>query len=113
MTKSNLVLHAESELKLAGMFDKDADYGGALAPVIIKIVEEFSKHRHSGMSAQITADILNKLLRFKTLTPITDKEDEWMKVNEEMTSGDKLWQNKRDPRFFSKNNGKTWYNVED
>ena len=39
---SKLVDHAKRELELAGMFDKDADYNGALAPQIVKIVEVFA-----------------------------------------------------------------------
>ena len=105
MKKSNLVKHAERELKLAGMFDKDADYNGTLAPQIIKLVEEFSKQEHSGMSAEITIQLLVKLLKFKTITPITNHSDEWMKVDK------KMWQNTRDGSYFSKDGGKTYYNI--
>lgn len=106
MKKDNLVSHAERELKLAGMFDKDADYNGALAPQILKVVEAFSKSEHSGASAAITIGVLNKLLRFQTLTPITSNPDEWMNV------GAMLWQNRRNPAIFSKNGGKTWYDID-
>ena len=105
--KSNLVLHAERELKLAGMFDKDADYDGELAPAILEVVKTFSKYGHSGMSASIAISVLEKLLRFQTLTPITSNSDEWMEV------GTSMWQNKRNPAIFSKDGGKTWYDVND
>ena len=111
MIKNNLVLHAKRELQLAGMFDKDADYNGALAPHIIKVVEAFSKGKHSGASAMISIGILEKLLRFQTLTPITNNPKEWMKVGRKIARI-LLWQNKRDPSIFSKDGGKTWYNVE-
>ena len=106
MKKSNLEIHAIRELELAGMFDKDADYNGALAKQIVKIVRLFSSQEHSGGSAQITISILEKLLRFKTLTPLTSEKDEWIKIE---NSKDKLWQSKRNPKFFSINGGKTWY----
>jgi len=106
MIKSNLVSHAEKELMLAGMFDKDADYNGALAPQILKVVKVFSKSGHSGASAAITIGILEKLLRFQTLTPITSNPDEWMEV------GKSMWQSKRNPAIFSKDGGKTWYDID-
>ena len=105
MKKSNLVLHAERELKLAGMFDKDADYSGALAPTIVRVVKVFSKQEYSGAAASIAISILGKLLRFQTLTPITSNPDEWVDV------GNSMWQNKRNPAMFSKDGGKTWYQV--
>ena len=66
---SNLVKHAEREMRLAGLFDKDADYDGALAPVVLDMVRKFSSYRHSGTSAAITIALLEKLLRFENLTP--------------------------------------------
>jgi len=105
--KSNLVLHAERELKLAGMFDKDADYDGTLAPTIVKIVKTFSEQEYSGASASIVISVLEKLLRFQTLTLITSNSDEWMEVSTDM------WQNKRNPAIFSKNRGETCYDIND
>ena len=113
MDKSNLVLHAEKELKLAGMFDNDADYGGALATSIVELVKVFSKQGHSGASARLSIAILVKLLRFQTLTPITSDKDEWTIVEEGLKDkNEKLWQSKRNPAMFSKDGGKTWYDVE-
>ena len=99
---SNLVKHAERELKLVGMFDKDADYGGALASQILELVKVFSGQGHSGASAGITITVLIKLLKFKNLTPITSDKKEWSEV------GTNLWQSKRNPAIFSKDGGKTW-----
>ena len=106
-----LVEHAKRELKLAGMYDKDADYDGELAPTIVEIVEIFAKQDYSGASAGITIDILERLLRFKTLAPITSDPEEWMDVTE--MSSKPMWQNTRDSRYFSKDAGNSWYNVDD
>ena len=108
---SNLIEHAKRELKLAGMFDKDADYNGALAPEILEVVKVFSESEHSGASAAITIGILEKLLRFENLTPITNNPEEWEKVSE--INQEEMWQNKRNPAIFSKDAGKTWYNLND
>ena len=105
--ESELVLHAERELRLAGMFDKDADYNGELAPTIVEVVKAFSKYGHSGASALIVINILEKLLRFQTLTPINSNPDEWMEV------GEAMWQSKRNPAMFSKDGGKTGYDIDD
>lgn len=104
---SNLVRHAEFELRRAGLYDKDSDYGGELAPAIVACVEKFASFGHSGGSAGISIAILEKLLRFQTLTPITSDPAEWMEV------GPGVWQSNREPATFSEDGGKTWYNLDD
>ena len=103
---SQLTEHAKRELTLAGMFDKDADYDGELAPKVMELVKLFSSQGHSGASAGITIGSLGKLLRFQTLSPITSNPDEWMDVGTEM------WQSRRNPAIFSKDGGKTWYDID-
>lgn len=105
--ESNLVTHARNELRLAGMFDPDADYGPELANHILEIVKLFSTGGHSGGSASITTAILERLLRFQTLTPINTDLDTWMEV------GTDMWQSTRDPSYFSNNGGKTWYSLDE
>ena len=104
---SNLEKHAECELKLAGMYDKDADYGGALAPHILNLIKLFASEGHSGGSAGLTLMVFNKLANFKNLTPLTDNKNEWVEVIKN------LWQNKRNSKAFSKDGGKTYYFLED
>lgn len=105
----NLYEHSKDELTRAGIFDKDADYGGALGPAVMELIETFRKQGHSGMSAQMTLDLFTRLAQFGNLTPITSSVDEWEDVSE--MSGYPLWQNKRNPSYFSKDAGKTWYLV--
>jgi len=108
---SNLVSHAERELKLAGMFDKDSDYGGALGKAVLRTVKSFSKEHFSGMSAGICIQLLEKLLRFENLTPITDDPKDWIDRTEE--SGCPIWQSKRNSELFSTDGGKTYYSIGD
>lgn len=103
----SLVSHAERELRLAGLYDKDSDYGGELAPAIMEVVKKFAEFGHSGFSASLSISILEKLLRFQTLTPLTSNGDEWMEV------ADKVWQSNRCPSSFSVDGGKTWYDLDD
>jgi len=104
---SNLTEHAELELKLAGLHEPDADYEGAIYTAVMELVEVFSKQGHSGFSASMVLDIFNKVASFKNLEPIGTTQDEWVEVSEG------LWQNKRNSELFSKDGGKTWYNVND
>jgi len=110
--KSNLYLHAKRELELAGMFDKDADYNGELAPTILEVVDKFSSYGHSGGSAMISIQILEKLLRWENLTPLTDNPDEWMDISD-MQGGKPGWQNRRNSTCFSEDGGKTYYNINE
>ena len=53
----NLVTYAESELRRAGLFDKDNDYGRMLGESCLAIIKVFSKQGHSGFSAELTTRI--------------------------------------------------------
>lgn len=107
--ESLLVAHARRELDLAGINDKDSDYGGLLASAALELIGTFAAQGHSGTSAEITTEIFNKLARFETLSPLTTDPDEWQSVSE--MSGYPLWQSKRSPAHFSKDGGRTFYNV--
>lgn len=114
---SKLVEHAERELRIAGLFDPDADYGGALAHGVMRLVKVFAGEDHSGFSAGMTADILDKLLRFKPLTPVTADPAEWLQVGDsslhcKVSSPAPLWQNTRHCSCFSNDGGKTHYDVD-
>jgi hypothetical protein len=96
---SNLVNFAESEMKRAGLFDKDADYGGMLADGVMRLVKTFAEEGHSGGSAHMTMAIFEKVARFHPLTPLTGADDEWMDVSE--MSGTPMWQNCRCSSVFT------------
>jgi hypothetical protein len=104
---SNLVEHARYEMNRAGLFDKDADYGGAHAKAVMKLIETFAEQGHSNNSAAITLALFDKLARFEPIGPITSDADEWVEVTEGM------WQNKRRGTSFSRDGGATWYDIDD
>lgn len=106
-----LVEYAKNELQIAGLFDKDSDYEGRLGEAVMELVEVFAKQGHSGFSAGQTINLFSTLAKFKPLTPITSNPDEWMDVSE--MSGEPMWQSKRCPTFFSKDGGKTWYDLDE
>jgi hypothetical protein len=105
-----LVDYAESELKRAGLFDKDSDYNGMLGEAALEIIKVFSMQGHSGFSASIVTQLVEKLLRYEPLTPLTYEPDEWTDVSE--MSGSPMWQNNRKPTTFSRDGGKTHYDLD-
>ena len=97
---SNLVEHAEVELRAAGMYDKDADYGGMMPEAVMELMRVFSNQGHSGFSANLCLDIFNKVARYKPLVPLTGEDDEW---NETTRPGH--LQNKRCSHVFKDETG--------
>lgn len=99
---------AVRELDLIGLTDED-DINAAMRKHILHMVEEFAKEGHSGLSAAYAISVLEKLLRFEPLTPLTGQEDEWVDVSE-MSDGTPLFQNIRCSRVFKDESGA--YDVE-
>lgn len=108
--ESATVAFAREELQRAGMFDDDADYGGSLGHSVLGVVAAFFSYGHSGGSAGIALMLLERLLRHKPLTPLTDDPTEWVDCRP-MTSGP-LWQSRRSPSCFSLDGGRTWYDQD-
>lgn len=102
--KSNLVQHARTELKLAGC-DKWETNG------ILKIMQVFANMGHSCGSASAAIPMINDLLQFKNLTPLTCDPAEWEHHPGETWGGTDpgIWQNRRNPEAFSSDGGKTYY----
>ena len=97
---------AESEMKRAGLYDADADYGGMVPAAVMALVDAHSAQGHSGMSHGLVLSIFNLVINFKPLTPLTSDPAEWNEV------GDGMWQSRRSPSVFSKDGGQTWYDLD-
>lgn len=108
----SLVEHAEREMRLAGLYDKDSDYGGMIPEAVLSLVRAHSKEGHSGGSHWLTLQIFNKVVNYKTLTPITSNPEEWFK-HDYQVAGKDSWQNIRQSSVFSQDGGKTWYDIDD
>lgn len=98
----SLLDHAERELDLMGMED-DGDMNGMMRRHILHMVKEFSSEGHSGFSASYAIQVLEKLLKFEPITPLTGEDWEWNDVSE--ISGDTLYQNARCGRVFKSSEG--------
>ena len=103
---SNLVNHAKRELELIRE-DSDTIDG------YLKVIQAFADWGHSGGSASFAIPIINELLQFNNLSPLTTDPDEWTHIHKDLTSGEELWQSQRNPRAFSMDGGRTYYYVDD
>ena len=95
----NLTDFARSELRRAGLFDKDSDYGGMLAEAVMRLIEVFADEGHSGFSASMATSLFERLSRFEPITPLTGEEGEWNEV------GPDMWQNRRCSHVFKEADG--------
>ena len=124
MTESNLINHANREFDILGwpqptraemrshdVPQTDDGWNMAMRRSAMQIIEIFAKQGHSGHSAGQAISLVHQLLQYKPLSPLTDDPSEWNKIAEEMTSGEDLWQSKRNPEAFSHDAGKTFYFV--
>lgn len=94
---TTLIDYAKQELAL--LYGGDDKYQQATNAHILKIVKAFSDEGHSDASAAYAVSVLEKLLRFKPLTPLTGADEEWVEVY----AG--LWQNKRCSHVFKDETG--------
>jgi hypothetical protein len=99
----SLLEHAEKEFEVAGWKDEGTDVSqGWVMDNVRELLIVFSKQGHSGSSAPYVLNLFNKLASFKTIMPLTGKDDEWSNCS------DGLWQNKRDSRVFKDKDG-AWF----
>jgi hypothetical protein len=106
--RMTLVEHAERELRAAGLFDEDSDYGGMLGPDVLELVRTFAAQGHSGCSAHIAIDLFRRVASYQILTPLKNPmiSGEYMEV-----SGGVL-QSTRKSSVFSNDAGKTWHDID-
>lgn len=126
----NLVEYAQYELdRLQKAADKSNDEDGPSCGMqcqmnegIMDIVKIFAEQGHSGFSAGYAINLLDRLLNFRPVTPLTGEDDEWGMAD---NSSDPTIQNKRcfsvfknlrtgvahdiDRYIYSDNGGVTWF----
>lgn len=105
---SNLNDFARSELaRLRDPDGKPCEVQDAIEANVLEIVEVFAKAGHSGTSAPYTIGILEKVLRFEPVTPLTGEDNEWTPVD---SGYEMVAQNKRCPHVFKRADG-TAYDI--
>ena len=103
----SLIKYAERELRLAGFFDKDSDYEGALGKAVMELIEVFSKQGHSGFSANRVVSLFEKVARYKNLLPLTGEDSEWNDISD--LDGGTLQNNRVSSVFKEKETGRAYY----
>lgn len=106
---TNIETYAIDELTRIGMYGSGDEMNDAMCEHILKMVNVFAEEGHSGFSAEYAISILQKLLRFEPLSPLTGEDDEWDEVGEEY--GNSTYQNKRLSRVFKEGKDGQAYNI--
>jgi hypothetical protein len=110
-----LATYAEKELRDAGLFDADSDYGGMIGEDVMSLVRVFAEQGHSGMSAQMVLSLFSKVAAYQPLMPLKNpmKTGEFHDVS--TFSGTPVMttlQSLRRSSVFSEDGGKTWYDID-
>lgn len=97
------------EIKRAGLYDKESDYGGLLGQALERLVTCHLDEGHSGFSHYQVVHLFNKLMTTNLLTPLQGTPDEWFEVAIEK-DGIPLYQNNRRSSVFKK--GSDVYDID-
>lgn len=99
----NSIMFAKHELSLLRDPTGEPDHmQDAIEEHVLKMVRAFSDEGHSGSSASYAIGILEKVLRFEPVTPLTGADDEWNEV------GEGHWQNRRCGHVFKDADGRAY-----
>ena len=111
---SKLVEFAERELKAAGLFDSDSDYGGELGSAVLELVKAFAAQGHSGCSAGMTLELFGKVAAWKPIMPLKNPMEtgEYIKHDYNSHEGHPVMQSTRRSSVFSNDGGKTWVDID-
>lgn len=101
LKESNLLRHAETELKRLGMGDRENQ-------ILIDMMKVFVSYGHSGGSASWFIATFVRLAQFENLSPLTSNPDEWQIVDW-ADPNNRCWQSKRNAEAFSLDKGRTYY----
>ena len=107
--ENGLIAHAKRELDLILKECEDDEsilMQQSMNEGILNVIRAFSEYGHSGYSAQYAIDLINKLLNYSFITPLTGNDDEWTEVS------DGIYQNKRESKIFKqvdRFDGKPYY----
>ena len=105
---TNIETYAIDELTRIGMYGSGDEMNNAMCEHILKMVNVFAEEGHSGFSAEYAISILQKLLRFEPLSPLTGEDDEWRLC--EYSEGE-TYQNKRLSRVFKEGKDGQAYDI--
>lgn len=76
-----MIEFAKDELRRLRSSDEPDEMQDMIEKHVLEMVRLFSDEGHSGSSANYTVAILEKVLRFEPVTPLTGEDDEWNEVS--------------------------------
>jgi hypothetical protein len=109
----NYVAHFEREWAIAFPPTDDAEENemqAAIKQSVLDVLRAFSLAGHSGFSAPYAIGIIEKILRWQPLSPLTGEPDEWTEIG--MDGEKSIFQNKRDSSVFKDGEDAPAYCVE-
>lgn len=107
---SNMVEFAKKEMDIIGLTEDD-EMNGMMRKHILHMVEEFADEGHSGFSASYALSILQKVLAYKPLSPLTGEDSEWNDMSD-YGRGDSLYQNNRRSSVFKEGKDGEAYDID-
>jgi hypothetical protein len=107
---SNMIHFAEKEMNIIGLTEDD-EMNGMMRKHILHMVKEFADEGHSGFSAPYALSILQKVLAYKPLSPLTGEDSEWNDVADH-GRGDFLFQNNRYSAVFKEGKDGEAYDID-
>lgn len=105
LENSNLLSHAQRELKILEQQVDKRDSPGALSMQeqmstnLLELLAVFASHGHSGFSAKYATWAITKLFDFEPLAPLLGSADEWHEIDAYSEEGP-CYQNKRHSSVF-------------
>lgn len=125
-----MIMHDYAKMEMDIAWPEPDDIQIRIEEDLLAIIDLFEKQGHSGMSASYAINILERLLRFKPLSPLTGEDDEWDEPRTSVFDKTVYQQNKRcssifrtnhdnataydmDARVFSEDGGKTFWTSDE
>ena len=107
---SNMTEFAKKEMDIIGLTEDD-EMNGMMRKHILHMVKEFADEGHSGFSAPYALSILQKVLAYKPLSPLTGEDSEWNDMSD-YGRGDNMYQNNRYSCVFKEGKDGEAYNID-
>lgn len=112
--KEALTMHDYAEKEMDIAWPETDEMQDMIKKDILSIIDVFEEQGHSGTSAAYTLNILERLLRFKPISPLTGADDEWGEPYETGGPNSEVHQqNKRCNSVFRRNyDNATAYDID-
>ncbi len=94
--KEEWLRHVKSEMDLAAEQPHIREF-------YEKMMDAFVEYPHNENTIYYMPEVLRKMFAHENLRSLTEHPNEWVQVSDE------LWRNKRNPKYYSNDQGKTYF----